>query len=53
MQVFFLLKDSELTPVGANLLDGRFAVFGYVVQGQDFLGSMKVGDKINFIKVRV
>ncbi len=42
LQVFFLLKDSELTPVGANLLDGRFAVFGYVVQGQDALGFMKV-----------
>lgn len=50
-QVFFLLKDSELTPVGANLLDGRFSVFGYVVSGQDALGSMKVGDKIQYIKV--
>lgn len=42
-QVFFLLKESELTPSGANLLDGRYAVFGYVVQGQDNLGIMKVG----------
>ncbi len=84
-QVFFLLKDSELTPVGANLLDGRFSVrdsgrmpsrvcrrlagrridgrrwvwtrlcasqvFGYVVSGQDALGSMHVGDKIQYIKV--
>ncbi|KAJ9526654.1 hypothetical protein QJQ45_017578, partial [Haematococcus lacustris] len=50
-QVFFLLKDSELTPVGANLLDGRFSVFGYVTNGQDNLGFMKVGDKINYIKV--
>lgn len=33
-QVFFLLKESELTPSGANLLDGRYAVFGYVVSGQ-------------------
>jgi cyclophilin family peptidyl-prolyl cis-trans isomerase len=31
-QVFFLLKESELTPSGANLLDGRYAVFGYVTQ---------------------
>lgn len=30
-QVFWLLKESELTPSGANLLDGRYAVFGYVV----------------------
>jgi len=50
-QVFFLLKESELTPSGANLLDGRFAVFGYVVNGQDSLGVMKVGDKIEYIKV--
>lgn len=41
-QVFFLLKESELTPSGANLLDGRYAVFGYVVDGQDLLGDMKV-----------
>jgi cyclophilin family peptidyl-prolyl cis-trans isomerase len=41
-QIFFLLKESELTPSNANLLDGRYAVFGYVVQGQDYLGSMKV-----------
>jgi len=50
-QVFFLLKESELTPSGANLLDGRYAVFGYAVQGQDNLGLMKVGDKIQYIKV--
>jgi cyclophilin family peptidyl-prolyl cis-trans isomerase len=31
-QVFWLLKESELTPSGANLLDGRYAVFGYVVE---------------------
>eukprot|EP00882_Tetradesmus_deserticola_P003426 GHRQ01003622.1.p1 GENE.GHRQ01003622.1~~GHRQ01003622.1.p1 ORF type:complete len:418 (+),score=198.69 GHRQ01003622.1:128-1381(+) len=50
-QIFFLLKESELTPSGANLLDGRYAVFGYAVQGQDNLGLMKVGDKIKYIKV--
>jgi cyclophilin family peptidyl-prolyl cis-trans isomerase len=42
LQIFFLLKESELTPSGANLLDGRYAVFGYAVQGQDNLGLMKV-----------
>ena len=31
-QVFWLLKESELTPSGANLLDGRYSVFGYVVE---------------------
>eukprot|EP00879_Flechtneria_rotunda_P026014 GHRR01027688.1.p1 GENE.GHRR01027688.1~~GHRR01027688.1.p1 ORF type:complete len:187 (+),score=54.13 GHRR01027688.1:631-1191(+) len=50
-QIFFLLKESELTPSGANLLDGRYAVFGYAISGQDNLGLMKVGDKINYIKV--
>lgn len=49
-QVFFLLKESELTPTGANLLDGRYAVFGYVTQNQDTLGLMRVGDKIKYIK---
>jgi cyclophilin family peptidyl-prolyl cis-trans isomerase len=43
LQIFFLLKESELTPSGANLLDGRYAVFGYAVNGQDNLGLMKVG----------
>ena len=45
------MRESELTPSGSNLLDGRFAVFGYVVEGQDFLGLMHVGDKIEYIKV--
>lgn len=42
VKVFFLLKENELTPSGANLLDGRFAVFGYVTEGADLLGSFKV-----------
>lgn len=33
-QIFFLLKEAELTPTGANILDGRYSVFGYVVDGQ-------------------
>lgn len=39
-QMFFLLKESELTPTGSNLLDGRYAVFGYIVEGADLLVSM-------------
>lgn len=50
-QVFFLLKESELTPSGANLLDGRYAVFGYVIQGQDDLGNMKV--RMNWLWGRI
>jgi cyclophilin family peptidyl-prolyl cis-trans isomerase len=50
-QVFFLLKESELTPSGANLLDGRYSVFGYVTQNVDALGEMKVGDVVVSAKV--
>ncbi|KAF3437248.1 hypothetical protein FNV43_RR20001 [Rhamnella rubrinervis] len=35
-QVFWLLKESELTPSNANILDGRYAVFGYVTENEDF-----------------
>ena len=43
MKVSFLrLQESELTPSGANLLDGRYAVFGYVVEGQELLQQMQV-----------
>jgi cyclophilin family peptidyl-prolyl cis-trans isomerase len=50
-QIFFLLKESELTPTGSNLLDGRFAVFAYVVDNADLLGELQVGDKIDYMKV--
>merc|ERR1719276_639724 len=30
-QFFFLLRESELTPSGTNILDGRYSIFGYVV----------------------
>ena len=46
-----LLQESELTPTGANLLDGRYAVFGYVVDGADLLQECQVGDVIEYIKV--
>ncbi len=38
------LQESELTPTGSNLLDGRFAVFGYVVDNADLLGELQVTD---------
>lgn len=50
-QFFFLLKESELTPSGTNILDGRYAVFGYVVDGQELLRELKAGDVIKSIKV--
>ncbi|CAI5974533.1 unnamed protein product [Closterium sp. NIES-64] len=50
-QIFWLLKESELTPSSANILDGRYAVFGYIVENADFLADLKVGDVISSMKV--
>jgi peptidylprolyl isomerase len=50
-QFFFFLFEPELTPAGRNLLDGRYAVFGYTVSGQDVLDQLKEGDKILSAKV--
>ena len=46
-----MMQESELTPTGANLLDGRYAVFGYVVDGADLLTECQAGDMIEYIKV--
>ena len=35
-------QESELTPTGSNLLDGRFAVFGYVVDNATLLADLQV-----------
>lgn len=46
-QFFFFLFEPELTPAGLNLLDGRYAVFGYTIEGQDALDKMgRQGGKI-------
>jgi cyclophilin family peptidyl-prolyl cis-trans isomerase len=45
-QFFFLLKESELTPTGSNLLDGRYAVLGYVTSGAELLKDLQVGDAV-------
>lgn len=45
-QFFFFKFDKELTPPGFNLMDGRYAVFGYVVEGDEILDDLAVGDKI-------
>jgi len=50
-QFFWLLFDSDLTPAGKNLLDGRYPCFGYVVEGADFLRDVKEGDIITSAKV--
>jgi peptidylprolyl isomerase len=50
-QFFFFLFEPELTPAGRNLLDGRYAVFGYVVEGQDVLDKMTADDSVISAKV--
>ncbi|NEP14522.1 MAG: peptidylprolyl isomerase [Symploca sp. SIO2C1] len=50
-QFFFFLFEAELTPAGVNLLDGRYTVFGYVVENKELLRQLKVGDVIESAKV--
>ena len=50
-QFFFFLFEPELTPAGANLLDGRYSIFGFVTEGADVLGQLKAGDTIESMKV--
>jgi cyclophilin family peptidyl-prolyl cis-trans isomerase len=50
-QFFFFLFEPELTPAGRNLLDGRYAVFGYLVEGKDVLEKLREGDVIESAKV--
>ncbi|MBD1924457.1 peptidylprolyl isomerase [Microcoleus sp. FACHB-831] len=50
-QFFFFLYEPELTPAGRNLLDGRYAVFGYLIEGKEVLEKIKPGDKIESAKV--
>ncbi|KGF72040.1 peptidylprolyl isomerase [Neosynechococcus sphagnicola sy1] len=50
-QFFFFLFEPELTPAGLNLLDGRYAVFGYVVAGKEVLEKLRAGDTIESAQV--
>lgn len=50
-QFFWLLFESDLTPAGKNLLDGRYACFGYTVEGADLLKGVREGDIIASTKV--
>jgi peptidylprolyl isomerase len=45
-QFFFFLYEPELTPAGLNLVDGRYAAFGYVVDGFEVLEELGVDDAI-------
>lgn len=50
-QFFLLLFESDLTPAGRNMMDGRYSVFGYTVDGSQFLRGIGEGDVIQSIKV--
>jgi peptidylprolyl isomerase len=50
-QFFFFLYEAELTPAGLNLVDGRNAAFGYVVDGFDVLEELGVDDRIVSVRV--
>ncbi|MBE9126793.1 MULTISPECIES: peptidylprolyl isomerase [unclassified Coleofasciculus] len=50
-QFFFFKFDTEVTPPGYNLMDGRYAVFGYVVEGKDVLENLQEGDVIETVQV--
>ena len=45
-QYFLFLFEPELTPAGLNLIDGRYAAFGYVVDGFDVLEELTADDGI-------
>ena len=50
-QFFLFLFEAELTPAGLNLIDGRYAAFGYVIDGFDVLEELSADDGI--VKARV
>ena len=50
-QFFFFLYEAELNPAGRNLIDGRNAAFGYVVDGFDVLEKLTKDDTIISIDV--
>lgn len=51
-QFFFHLFESEMTPAGANFLDGRYAIFGYVTQGgREVLREITQNDTVKSIRV--
>lgn len=50
-QFFLFLFEPELTPAGLNLIDGRYAAFGYVVDGFDVLEELTAEDGVVEAKV--
>lgn len=50
-QFFWLLFESDLTPAGKNLMDGRYSCFGYTIEGGELLKAVREGDVIASAKV--
>ena len=50
-QFFFFLYEAELNPAGRNLIDGRNAAFGYVIEGSEVLEELTKDDTIISIDV--
>lgn len=50
-QFFFLLFESDLTPAGKNMLDGRYTCFGYTTEGAELLKAVQEGDVISSAKL--
>ncbi|MEO1670670.1 MAG: peptidylprolyl isomerase, partial [Cyanobacteria bacterium J06631_2] len=50
-QFFFFKFDTEITPPGYNLMDGRYSVFAYLTKGKEVLEELTAGDKIISAKV--
>lgn len=45
-QFFIFIAEPDLTPAGLNLMDGRYAVFGYVTEGLEVMYKLKPDDRI-------
>jgi len=50
-QWFMIIFESDMTPAGKNLLDGRYGAIGYTVDGALFLRQVGEGDIIKDAKV--
>lgn len=50
-QVFMFLFESDMTPAGKNMMDGRYTTFGYAIEGAEFLRQVREGDVIVSAKV--
>ena len=50
-QFFLLVRESEVTPAGANVLDGAYGVFGYVVTNAAALQELRPGDRVQSVRV--